>query len=228
LAKEIFIIAEDYLKKTKDPTYPSNDEAKYAVSIGLATILDMMHLHLDLNGRTSEDWMVEYQRRLFGGDMNKIVTWSENSLRSNDLSDTPRDYLQEYGDRELLLRRRGRSILQFKAELISQVLNKISITAEDPPPFLNDLIELQRNPDSLNAETKETRINQMIQVLYSRPGINTLITILNHLLRGIDSSQMRREFKLETDSEDDPPGVINLLMDAKQDHEYHYQIISSI
>lgn len=61
------------------------EEDKRRIALTFAVLIDFFHFKPDLNGRTTEDWMVQLERVMFEGDMTKVRTWSHHGLRAKNV-----------------------------------------------------------------------------------------------------------------------------------------------
>jgi len=106
-----------YESKGQDLT-PETSHQHYCISVSLAFLLDFFHFKPDGNGRTSEEFMVQLQRRLFDGDMSKVRTWSQNGFRGYG---SDRVIKPEY----LLAERQTQTALRYRETAAEMVRSKI-------------------------------------------------------------------------------------------------------
>lgn len=174
------------------------DIEKYKFSIVAATILDFLHLKPDGNGRTSEDWMIEIQMRLFDRDTSKILSWSPNNLRGADIPSAlfkpETTGLSKYRKREEILRERGKRIKQFREYILAKLEGGYSQSALGDSVYgeggMNDLF-LASDP-KLYFEVIEVVIRGMdIGSVQDDTGLSKLYEILidNNCKIDFDSSR---------------------------------------
>ncbi len=170
LSTDAFNSLEDTLNKLKtDPSIP--DYQKYFFSVAAATVLDTMHYFGDGNGRSSEDFMVEMQRRMFD-DITKVKTWSQDGLRAKGLNNkfSPQlssEYVETYENRHNLLGRRGNGVMELRQRLGNLFVKRVIDVAAP-----REKVILQR---LLGPQDKVGEIKEAIEILekyfYSRPRI---------------------------------------------------------
>ena len=123
---EIVPAAASALFQTIDAVFERSDQGEHfsdddiiQFSLMVSSIADMLHIKPDGNGRSSEDFMVAIQRRLFRNDMKKIKTWSVTSMRPrlNSQYSLPASLLEQYNEQRAMLDARTQVLWSFRTRL---------------------------------------------------------------------------------------------------------------
>jgi hypothetical protein len=124
LSNALFQIVDTVLARA-DQGEQFLDDDIYQFTLFVSTLVDMLHIKPDGNGRSSEDFMVALQWRLFHGDTRKIKTWSLTSLRprlsqSHVFSLVP-NVKEKYDNERAMFNERTIALYQFRVRLYNRL-----------------------------------------------------------------------------------------------------------
>jgi hypothetical protein len=124
LSEHYFSSVSAFLDREKQSPRDSEQyrERAHKISLSLAFLLDFFHFKPDVNGRTTEDFMVQMQRVLLNGDMQHIRTWSQHGLRAKDVAKvlTP-EYAELVKERDEAMDDRSDAVLRVLKILLLQL-----------------------------------------------------------------------------------------------------------
>jgi hypothetical protein len=229
IAENVFTKAQEVVDQ-RDSFSPAD---KIAVASTLANIIDLTHVKINGMGRSSEDWMLELQFRLFEGDISQIKTWSQSGLRARGLGNfLIGEAKAEYEARNRLMDDRRRARRPFERYLIQSFMEELQTTGvldqyERPAEsqwaskkMVSEILTKMQEQDTGNTFAPIPSATMKPFWLASKYLLDTnpetMGTILNTLIADCTNPEMRKKSKLQ--------GVADVMMSQAPQYAYkHYE-----